>query len=262
MALARRVRAVAARTLVLAAPAILQHPVFRTTPLGRVVRPSLTTVTQPMRLLGETAVDLLVERLTGSSSAAFIAGLIYACSSYRFEHYSHLELQMTHWMPLALLALHFFVSSGRWPYAIALGLAAVAQLYSAMYYAAFLPLYAAAIGAGLTIVYRPSLRRLLLPAVVAALLAGVIAVPLARAFIAAQPLRGERPTDEIRYYSATPFDYLRANRHSALWRDRMPSAEAERALFPGVAPLALGALGLAPPRFTQTYVAVASALAV
>jgi DNA-binding LacI/PurR family transcriptional regulator len=32
-------------------------------PLGRVARPSLTTVTQPMRLLGETAVDLLVERL-------------------------------------------------------------------------------------------------------------------------------------------------------------------------------------------------------
>jgi LacI family transcriptional regulator len=32
-------------------------------PLGRVVRPGLTTVTQPMRQLGETAVDLLVERL-------------------------------------------------------------------------------------------------------------------------------------------------------------------------------------------------------
>jgi len=32
-------------------------------PLGRVVRPSLTTVTQPMRKLGEAAVDLLVERL-------------------------------------------------------------------------------------------------------------------------------------------------------------------------------------------------------
>ena len=32
-------------------------------PLGRVVRPGLTTVTQPMRRLGETAVELLVERL-------------------------------------------------------------------------------------------------------------------------------------------------------------------------------------------------------
>jgi LacI family transcriptional regulator len=33
-------------------------------PLGRVVRPALTTVTQPMRRLGETAVELLVDRLT------------------------------------------------------------------------------------------------------------------------------------------------------------------------------------------------------
>ncbi|MGH3760559.1 LacI family DNA-binding transcriptional regulator [Actinophytocola sp.] len=32
-------------------------------PLGRVVRPSLTTVSQPMRRLGDTAVELLVERL-------------------------------------------------------------------------------------------------------------------------------------------------------------------------------------------------------
>jgi LacI family transcriptional regulator len=31
--------------------------------LGRVVRPSLTTVTQPMRRLGQTAVELLTERL-------------------------------------------------------------------------------------------------------------------------------------------------------------------------------------------------------
>jgi LacI family transcriptional regulator len=32
-------------------------------PMGRVVRPALTTVTQPMRRLGETAVDLLLARL-------------------------------------------------------------------------------------------------------------------------------------------------------------------------------------------------------
>jgi LacI family transcriptional regulator len=36
-------------------------------PLGRVVRPSLTTVTQPMRRLGETAVEMLVARLADPS---------------------------------------------------------------------------------------------------------------------------------------------------------------------------------------------------
>jgi LacI family transcriptional regulator len=35
-------------------------------PLGRMVRPSLTTVRQPMRQMGEDAVDLLTTRLAGS----------------------------------------------------------------------------------------------------------------------------------------------------------------------------------------------------
>jgi hypothetical protein len=193
------------------------------------------------------ATYVLVERLTASPRAAFIAGLMYACSSYRFEHYGHFELQMTQWMPLGLLALHLFVSTGRWPYALALGLAGVAQLYSCMYYAVFFLVYVAAIGAGLLVVQRPSVRRLVLPAVTAAVVAGLLAVPLVRAFVAAQPLKGDRPTDEIRFYSATPFDYLRANRHSALWHGRTLPPKPERALFPGVTPLALAGIGLAPP---------------
>ena len=121
--------------------------------------------------LSGIAVYLLVERLTGSPRTAFIAGLTYACYSFRFDHYSHLELQMTQWMPLGLLALHVFVSTRRWPYAIGLALAVVAQLYSSLYYAVFLLVYAAAVGVGLLIVYRPSIRALALPAVAAAMIA-------------------------------------------------------------------------------------------
>jgi hypothetical protein len=193
------------------------------------------------------ATYLLVERLTGSPRGAFIAGVIYACYPFRFDHYGHLELQMTLWMPLGLLALHLFVSTGRWRYAIALALAGAAQLYSSLYYAVFFLVYAVVIGVGLLIVHRPSVRRLVLPLAVAALIAGLIALPIVRAFVAAQPLKGDRTIEEITYYSARPFDYLRANRYSAVWRDRMPREEAERALFPGVAPLALGLMGLAPP---------------
>jgi hypothetical protein len=193
------------------------------------------------------ATYLLVERLTASPPAAFVAGLIYACYPYRFEHYGHLELQMTQWMPLGLLALHLFVSTGRWRYAIGLGLAGVAQLYSSMYYAVFFLIYATVIGAGLLIAQRPSIRRLALPAVSGALVAGLVAVPLARAFVAAQPLKAERTTDEVRFYSATPLDYLRGNLHSALWKDRILPPEPERALFPGIMPLALAAIGIAPP---------------
>ena len=197
--------------------------------------------------LSGIATYLLVERLTGSPRAAFIAGLMYACYSYRFDHYSHLELQMTQWMPLGLLALHLFLSTGRWPYAIALALAAVAQLYSSMYYAVFFLVYATVVGVGLLVIHRPSIRRLVLPMAASITVAALLAIPIARAFVAAQPMKGERGIEEITLYSATPIDYLRAHIYSGLWRNRMLPAAPERTLFPGTAPLALGAVGLAPP---------------
>ena len=200
------------------------------------------------------ATYLLVERLTASPRAAFIAGLMYACYSYRFDHYGHLELQMTQWMPLGLLALHLFLSTGRWPYAIAFGLAAVAQLYSSMYYAVFFAIYAVVIGAGLFIVHRPSLRQLMVPTLAATVVAALMAAPLVRSFVAGQPLKAERLTDEIRYYSAVPLDYLRANRYSAAWRDRALPPQPERALFPGVTPLALAMVGLTPPLSAMSLV--------
>jgi hypothetical protein len=193
------------------------------------------------------AVYLLVERLAGSPRAAFIAGLTYACYGYRFEHYSHLELQMTQWMPLALLALHLFVSTGRPRYAVALALTGAAQLYSSMYYAVFFLVYAAVIAAVLLTFCRRPIRRLLGPMAIAVAIAAVVTVPLARAFIAAQPTKGERPIEEIKYYSAEPSDYLRANKYSWLWRNRLSPSLPERTLFPGAAPLALAAIGVVPP---------------
>lgn len=196
--------------------------------------------------LSGIAVYLLVDRLTRSSPAAFIAGLIYACYSYRFDHYSHLELQMTQWMPLALLALHSSMTIGRWRAVIAFTLTVVAQLYSSLYYAAFFVIYAAIITFALLIVHRPPLKRVV-PLVVGGVLAAVLALPLERAFTAAQPQKGERDLDEISLYSAVPADYLRANPHSVVWRSRLRSPMQERSLFPGAGPALLAAIGVAPP---------------
>src|SRR5215470_13793817 len=193
------------------------------------------------------AVYLLVVRLTESARAAFIAGLVYTCALYRFDHYSHLELQMTQWMPLALLALHLFVTTRRWPYAVACALASVAQLYSSMYYATFFLVYAAVIGLGLLIAYRPPLRQLVLPLAASGMLAALLAVPLERAFMAAEPIKGERGLSEVALYSAVPSDYLRVSRVNAVWGQVLRPPRAERALFPGVMPIALAAAGAAPP---------------
>jgi hypothetical protein len=210
--------------------------------------------------LSGIAAYLLVERLTASPPAAFAAGLMFACYSYRFDHYSHLELQMTQWIPLGLIALHLLVVTGRWPYAVALALAGVAQLYSSMYYGVLFLIYAAVVGIGLLVVHRPAIPRLLRAATVGAALAAALSVPLVRPFIAAQAATGERTIDEVTEFSARPSDYLRAHKHSAIWRERILPAAPERALFPGAAPLLLAAVALVPPLSPMRIVYAAAGL--
>ena len=211
--------------------------------------------------LSGVATYLLVERLTGSARAAFVAGLAYACSAYRFEHYSHLELQMTQWMPLGLLALHLFLATGRTRYAVGFGLAGVAQLYSSMYYAAFFLVYATVVGVVMLCVHRASIRPLVRPLAISAAIVAVLAVPITLAFVAAEPLKGARATYEVEFYSAYPSDYLRANTQSALWRGRLRPPAPERALFPGAAPLSLAAIAIAPPFGTLRLIYAAGLLA-
>ena len=210
--------------------------------------------------LSGVATYLLVERLTGSARAAFVGGLTYACYAYRFEHYSHLELQMTQWMPLGLLALHLFLATGRRRYAFGFGLAGVAQLYSSMYYAAFFLVYTVVIGGGLVRIHRLSIRPLVRPLAVSAVVVAMLAVPIVMAFVAAQPMKGAREPYEVEFYSAYPSDYLRANRFSALWSTRLRPPANERTLFPGAAPLALAAVAIAPPLGTMRLIYTAGLL--
>jgi hypothetical protein len=212
--------------------------------------------------LSGVATYLRVERLTGSARVAFLAGLMFAVYAYRFEHFSHLELQMTQWMPIGLLALHFFIATGGWWYAVALALAGVAQLYSSMYYAVFFLVYATVIGAGLLALHRPKVRRLVVPTLVAGALAALAALPLFRTFAEAEAAKGGgRTVEVVEQFSARPVDYLRVHKYSALWTPRLLPPVGERALFPGVAPVALAVIGLAPP-FSGMRMVYAAALLV
>jgi hypothetical protein len=192
------------------------------------------------------AMYLLVERLTGSPLAAFVAGLVFGFHLYRLEHYSHFELLMTYWMPVALLALHRFIETAHWRYAILAALFAAAQLYSSMYYAVFFAIYAAVLLATLVWVTRVPIRRLLLPAAVAGALALILMWPLARVYRSAHLT--DRGADVVQFYSATVSDYFQAHWRSATWgneRGRQPRPE--RALFPGAMILILAAVALLPP---------------
>jgi hypothetical protein len=192
------------------------------------------------------AMYLLAERLTGSRTAAFVAGLLFGFYPYRFEHYSHFELQMTYCMPLALLALHRFVNTSRTRDAVAFGVLAAGQLYSSMYYAVFFSVYVAAVLLLWCLLARPPLKRMLGPAAIAGGLALLLALPLARTYSSAH--LGDRDVDTVKFYSATGADYLRAHPRSATWGSRMLAGRMpERALFPGVMILLLAAVALVPP---------------
>lgn len=206
------------------------------------------------------AMYLLVERLSGSPGAAFISALLFGFYPYRFEHYSHFELQMTYCMPLALLALHRFMTTARVRDAVTAGILSAAQLYCSMYYAVFFTFYVAALLLIIGLLARPRLRQLLGPAAIAGALALLLAWPLARAYSAAH--LGDREVPTVTLYSATVSDYLRAPSRSAMWADHgLPGRQAERALFPGVMALLLAAIALVPP-LGVTRAAYAGALLV
>jgi hypothetical protein len=192
------------------------------------------------------AMYLLVERLTGSRVAGFVSALLFGFHPYRFEHYSHFELQMTYCMPLALLALHRFVAFARFRDAIAAALLAAGQLYCSMYYAVFFSIVASVVFVQTAWLTRAPLRRLLVPAAVAGVLVIALAWPLARTYSKAR--LGDRDAATVAYYSATTADYFRAHPRSALWAERtLAGRQPERALFPGAMLLLLAAVALVPP---------------
>jgi hypothetical protein len=190
---------------------------------------------------------LLIRGMGWGRAAAWIAAVGFMVCPFRMNHFSHLELQMTMWMPIALLAVHRLLRDGERRFAVILAAALAAQWYSSMYYGLFLTLYAAVFGAVLACVWRAPRRRVMY-AVGGACLAACLVWPLVHVYIASTPARGIRHADVVREFSAVPLDYLRPGVNNPAYRRFLPRVvEAERALFPGVGSLVLAGAGAWPP---------------
>lgn len=63
--------------------------------------------------LSGAAMWLYARRLTGSASAGVIAGIVFSFVPFRFDHFQHLELQATMFMPLTLWCLARACDSGK-----------------------------------------------------------------------------------------------------------------------------------------------------
>lgn len=206
-----------------------------------------------------TAAYVLGRSFAFTVPGAWAAGLCFGYYSFRFEHYSHLELQLTGWMPLVLLAIHRIVMAGGGIRHVALGGGALAaQWYSAMYFGLFLSVYAAAFASILLLINKWPRRAISL--VLSCLAIGtLLALPLAVVYSAFGEQRGERAPVIVETFSAVPLDYLESTDRRALYQNvTLGRATGERQLFPGIAPPLLALAGLAPP-VTATRLAVAGA---
>ena len=202
-------------------------------------------------VLSGAAMYWLARYLTGSRGAGLLAGIVFAFAPYRVEHIMHMELQWTVWMPLAFLALHRTLDTGRLKYGVATGACIALQMLSSIYYGIFLATLIAL--ASLLLLPRdrqaPFLRAagaLAAGAILAAAISAAYAVPYLRAHAKV----GDRPIQDVASLSATPANYLVATPGNWLY-GRLTGARgrAERRLFPGVTAvlLAIAALLLRPP---------------
>jgi hypothetical protein len=191
----------------------------------------------------------LVRSLTGSSAAALVAGFVFAFLPFRFVHYAHLELQMAQWMPLCLWALHRTIQHGRIRDGLLTGLFFALQTMSAMYYAIFFAMFLVPLlGALLIAGGRERVVRSIRPLTAGALLAGVLVAPVAIPYLTARQDVGERPEWEVKFYSATPRNYLAAHPRNALFgRATAGLGAQERELFQGFFVPLVAMVALWPP---------------
>lgn len=204
-----------------------------------------------LALLGSLALSgyamaRLAMALTGHAGASIVAGLIYAFAPWRFDHYVHLELQITFWIPLALLYLHRVIERGRAGDAVMFGLLTAAQALSSIYMALFLSLYCAIVAPLLWwIGHAHRSWATVRTTVFAALLAVTVSLPYGVIYVRASRQVGTRSMDDVRHYGATLDSYRSVPSWNRLYGSTLgASSRAELMLFPGVLAIALGTLGL------------------
>jgi hypothetical protein len=194
------------------------------------------------------AMFALARAVTRQTAAAVVAALVFAFDPFRISHYSHLELQFTCWMPLALLGLFRTLAWGRPSDGVATGVLVSLQALSSLYYGAYLSVaLVAAIAGWLWSVGVPT-RRAWGSLVVGLLIAGVTASVITIPYRATRAAVGERSEDEVRAYSASYRHYLTSSRRSVTYGTTLYRRQGdELELFPGTVPLVAGAAAFVPP---------------
>ncbi len=166
-------------------------------------------------------------------SAAFVAAVAFAFAPYRLSHTAHLQLLSSYWMPVALAALHRYVTTLRKPWAFLFAATWLFQALCSGYYFFFLSMLVVLWLAWFA-VGRLRVRQFV---IVGAcwLLAAVLMVPLLLGY---RRVHGEyglkRSPVEMVNYSADVAGLLSASRTSLVWGRLHEVDKLESEIFPGL----------------------------
>ena len=201
------------------------------------------------------AMFVLVRYLTGNVGSALVSAAVFTLAPYRVEHFMHLELQWSMWMPLAFWATHRAVEEESWRFGVLAGLFVWLQMLSCVYYSVFLGIMLGLLGT-LLVATTPR-RRLtgLASLAVGGLLAACLALPYARVYADTARRLGPRDIGEVATYSAHWLSYATAPYQNWLWGwSAGRFAGEELRVMPGVAALLLAALGLFGRRSRMVWI--------
>ena len=183
--------------------------------------------------------------LTGSDAAAVLAGIIFAFVPYRFDHYHHLELQASVFLPLTLLCFERAIASGSRRQAWLMSAAFVAQVYCCIYYSVFLATALVPIAVVRLWLAPAAARNAFLRAALPAMaVAAVVVLPYAYAYTLNRETLGDRLDRDVVLYSANWFNFLATTDANVLHGASVVYGQSERFLFPGYVAVVLAALGL------------------
>lgn len=178
---------------------------------------------------------VLVRHLTHDADAALVSAAIFTVAPYRIEHFMHLELQWTVWMPLTFWAVHRVFEKASLRFGISVGLLLSLQLLSCVYYGVFLGMIVAALIVLLAASQPRVARAALVPLFVGGLVTAVVAAAYGVPYVESARVVGTRDPAETARYSAQIGSYVAAPEQNWLWGWTAFQFEGnERRLFPGV----------------------------
>jgi hypothetical protein len=187
---------------------------------------------------------VLARSLIDDADAALVSAVIFTLVPYRVEHFMHLELQWTVWMPLTLWAIHRAYSEASFRFGALAGVLLWLQMLSSVYYGVFLGLIGAALALLLLATGSRPARSVAGPFCLAGLVAAILVAPYAIPYVHNTRALGPRELGDVATFSARFASYLSAPQQNWMWGwTSVDYPGNELHLFPGLAAVALAVFG-------------------